>query len=88
VRAPLDVLAIAPEGIDGQGERTVVFAQPNQLKKRSDAAEIAATSVSTVKRAEARGELRAFKVGERDTSYLMADLNAWMLRHTLLRTGE
>jgi hypothetical protein len=39
--------------------------------------------VSTLKRAEAKGELRAMKVGDRDTAYFMADLNAWMMRDML-----
>jgi hypothetical protein len=77
VRAPVDVLAFDPT------HRTVVFAQPNQLVKRSEAAKIAGTSVSTIKRVEANGELRALKVSERDTSYLMADLNGWMLKRLL-----
>jgi hypothetical protein len=77
VRAPVDVLAIAPDG------RTVFFAQPNKPVKRSEAAEIAGVSISTLKRAEANGELRAFKIGERDTSYLMCDLNGWMFKRLL-----
>ena len=77
VRAPVDVLAIASDG------RTVFFEQPNKLVKRSEAARIAGTHTSTIKRAEANGELRAVKVGERDTSYFMADLNGWMLKRLL-----
>src|SRR5262249_41508185 len=72
--APCDVMAIDPSN------NAILFAQPNQLVKRADAAKLAATSESTLKRAEANGELRATKVGERDTSYYMADLNAWMMR--------
>jgi len=53
VRAPVDVLAIASDG------RTVFFGQPNKLVKRSEAAGIAGTSTSTLKRAEANGELCA-----------------------------
>ena len=79
VPSPQFVMAIDPT----PGNRTVVFAQPNQLVKRSEAAKIAGTSVSTIKRAEANGELRAEKVSERDTSYWMADLNGWMLRRSL-----
>jgi hypothetical protein len=85
VRAPLDVLAI---GIDEQGGRTVLFAQPNKLVKRAEAADITGMSVSALKRAEVKGELRAAKPGGRDTSYLMADLNGWMLRRILPRSDE
>ena len=85
VRAPLDVLAI---GIDEQGGRSVIFGQPIQLKKRAEAADIAGTSISMLKRAEANGELRAFKVGDRDTAYLTADLNGWMLRRGLPRSDD
>jgi len=83
VRAPVDVLGIAPEGFGDDDGPRVVFVQPNQQVKRVEAAKIAATSVSTLKRAEAKGELRAVKVSERDTSYFMADLNAWVMRRTL-----
>jgi hypothetical protein len=85
VRAPVDVLAIAPDGISDQGGRTVLFAQPNRLVKRAEAAEHAGTSTSMLKRAEAKGELRAVKVGDRDTAYFMADLNGWMMRRILPR---
>ena len=71
-------------GIDPD-TRSVVFVQ---LKKRSEAAEFAGVSVSTLKRAEANGELRAEKVGDRDTSYWIADLNAWMLKRTLGDMGS
>jgi hypothetical protein len=77
VRAPVDIMAIDTDN------RAVVFAQPNQLVKRSEAAQIAGTSTSTLKRAEGNGELRAVKISARDTSYLMADLNGWMLRRVL-----
>jgi hypothetical protein len=81
VRAPVDIMAIDTD------KRTVLFAQPNQLVKRGDAAQIAATSTSTLKRAEGKGELRAVKVSTRDTSYLMADLNAWMLKRVRADRG-
>jgi hypothetical protein len=72
-----DMLAVDPK--DG----IIFIQQANQLVKRAEAAEIAGTSVSTLKRAEVSGELRAVKVSERDTSYFMADLNAWMMRDML-----
>jgi hypothetical protein len=87
VRAPLDLLGIAPDGIDAQGGPTVIFAQPNRLVKRAEAAKTAATSTSTLKRAEAKGELRAVK-GDRETSYFMADLNGWMMRRILPRDDK
>jgi hypothetical protein len=86
VRAPVDVVAISLNGVPGDSGRAVIFAQPNELKKRSEAAKFAGTSVSTLKRAEAKGELRATKVGNRDTSYFMADLNAWTFK--LRRKGD
>jgi hypothetical protein len=82
VRAPLDILAINLS----PGERAVVFEQPNKMVKRSEAVRISGTSTSALKRAEAKGELRAEKVGERDTSYLMADLNGWMWKRLLRRS--
>ena len=84
VRAPLDVLAIDQT----PGNRTVTFVQPNDLVKRSKAAKHAGVSVSTIKRAEANGELLATKVGERDTSYMRADLNWWMMKHLLPRDKQ
>ena len=74
VRAPVDVLAIGPD------DRSVVFAHPNQLVKRSKAAEITSASTSTLKRAEANGQVRPIRVSERDVSYFMADLNGWIMR--------
>lgn len=88
VRAPLDVLALAPGGLPGHEGHRVIFAQPNELKKRSEAAKFAGTSVSTLKRAEAKGELRATTLSDRDTSYFMADLNAWMLKSVLKDEGK
>ena len=67
--------------------RAVLFAQPNELVKRSEAARLAGVHVSTVKIAERDGELRAEKVGDRDTSYWLADLNAWMLKRALADMG-
>jgi hypothetical protein len=76
--SPQIVMAIDP------ANHAVLLAQPNELVKRSDAAKYAAVSTSTLKRAEANGELRAFKVGERDTSYWMADINGWIMRRQRL----
>jgi hypothetical protein len=58
------------------------FEHPDQLIKRSDAAKLAATSTSTLKRSEGMkpGELRPVKVSMRDTSYNFHALREWMLR--------
>jgi hypothetical protein len=82
VPSPLEVLAVDPE------KDAVVFSQLNQLVKRAEAAKIAATSGSTLKRAEANGELRPFKVGDRDTSYLMIDLNGWIFKRAMKGEGK
>jgi len=58
------------------------------LVKGAEGVEIAGTCVSTLKRNEVKGELRAMTVGERDTAYFMADLNAWMLRDRVEGEGE
>jgi hypothetical protein len=67
-------------GFDEKG--TPLFDHPDQHIKRSDAAKLAAKSLSTLKRSEGTepGQLRPIKVSARDVSYNLAEFREWMLR--------
>ena len=79
---PVQTIPLVFVGFNEKG--APLFEHPDQLVKRSHAAQLAATSPSTLKRAEGNGpgKLRPVKVSARDVSYNLTELRAWMQRRS------